>query len=171
MHKDNLNKLYWFFWYFTTIITGILAGFMISHAIMLGRFFTWFVESGNMDLLRSSYSVFRQAKSPQVLYNLFLYIGLISGIIWTGLAYIRKKDRVLATIAGLSTLWVATIFRFLNFDYMEEAVVSGVADEKIAQSYASLNVPLHTLFAIIYSVSIILLLKIALKKKGKILKV
>ena len=138
---------------------------MISHAIMLGRFFTWFVETGNMDLLQSTYSVFRRANNPHILYNSFLYLGLISGIIWTVLAFLKKKNRFIAAVAGLSTLWVATIFRFLNFDYMEEAVVSGIADGKTAQSFAALNVPIHVCFAVIYSISFFLLLFIVLKKK------
>jgi len=122
MFKNIFNKLYWLFWYSTTIITGMLAGFMISHAIMLGRFFTWYVESDNMNLLRSTYSVFRKDSNPQILYNSFLYFGLISGFIWTILAFIKKKNRIIAVVAGLSTLWVSIIFRTLNFDYFEELI-------------------------------------------------
>jgi hypothetical protein len=52
MNKGILNKLYWGFWFSTTVLTGIMAGFMISHSIMFGRFLSWFVESDNLDLLR-----------------------------------------------------------------------------------------------------------------------
>jgi len=77
MNKNIINKLYWIFWCSTTMLTGILAGFMISHSIMFGRFFTWFVESGNIDLLRSTYTVFRKAASPQILYNRFILVSAI----------------------------------------------------------------------------------------------
>jgi len=165
MNKDIINRLYWIFWCSTTILTGILAGFLISHSIMFGRFFTWFIESGNMDLLRSTYTVFREASSPQILYNRFLLFGLISGAIWTVLAFIKKRDRIIATIAGLSTLWVGVIFKVSNFDYLEEAVMSGIADERTAQLFASLNLPIHTCFAIIYAVSFLLLLIVVLKER------
>jgi hypothetical protein len=162
--KNIIDKLYWIFWCSTTILTGILAGFMISHAIMFGRFFTWFIESGNADLLRSTYTVFRESSSPQVLYNSFLYLALASGIIWTVLAFLMKRDRIIAIIAGLSTFWVSLVFFGTGFDELEEAVMLGIADETTMQSFASLNVPIHTCFAIFYVVSLLLLLVVALKR-------
>jgi hypothetical protein len=39
MNKNTLRRLFWVFWCATTILTGILAGFLVSHSIMLGRFF------------------------------------------------------------------------------------------------------------------------------------
>ena len=59
MNKNIIDKLYYGFWCSTTILIGIMAGFMISHFLVLGRFFNWFIESGNVDLLRQTFSVFR----------------------------------------------------------------------------------------------------------------
>ena len=82
MNKNIIDKLYWFFWASTTILTGILAGFMISHSIMLGRFFTWYVESGNMELLRQTFSVFLESNDFfNSLYDSFLWLAFVSGII------------------------------------------------------------------------------------------
>ncbi len=69
MDKNFILKLYWVFWCSTTILTGILAGYMVSHSTMLGRFFNWFIESGNVDLLHRTYTVFRKASRPQALYD------------------------------------------------------------------------------------------------------
>jgi len=168
MNKNTINKLYWIFWCSTTMLTGILAGFMISHSIMFGRFFTWFVESGNINLLRSTYSVFREAASPQILYNRFLLVSVVLGPIWVVLAFLKKKDRIISTIAGLSTYWVAVIFFGLGFEKVEEAVMLGIADETTQQLFVSLNVPIHTYNAIVYTVSFLLLLVVALKKKKTI---
>jgi hypothetical protein len=30
MQKNTLGKLFWIFWYSTTMLTGILAGFLVS---------------------------------------------------------------------------------------------------------------------------------------------
>ena len=168
MKKNVTKKLFWIFWCSTTMLTGILAGFMISHSIMFGRFFTWFIESGNADLLRSTYSVFREASSPQVLYYVPIYLALASGIIWVVLAFLMKRDRIIAVIAGLSTIWVGVIFMGTGFDALEEAVMSGIADETMMQSFASLNVPIHIGNAIIYGVSFVLLLVVALKKQKRL---
>ena len=82
MENKSLNKLYWGFWCSTTILASILAGFLISHSIMLGRFFNWYIDSGNVDLLHQTYSVYRETNAfERFLYNLPLLLSLVSGII------------------------------------------------------------------------------------------
>ena len=173
MHKNFINKLYWIFWCSTTILTGIMAGFMISHSLMLGRFFNWFIESGNVDLLRQTFSVFRGTGNYSFFYSLYLsplLLSLISGIIWTVLSFILKRDRIIAIIAGLATVWVGAIFVAFKFGKVEEAVMMGIADETTMQLFASLNLPIHTSFAIIYTVSFLLLLIVVLKKINNLMK-
>jgi len=171
MNNNSTNKLFWIFWCSTTISTGILAGFLTSHAIMFGRFQTWFIESGNVDLLHKTYTVFREASSPQVLYDSFFYLALVSGIIWTVLAFLIRKDRIIAMIAGLSTLWVSIVFFATRFGRAEDEVLTGIADAKMTQLFVTLNVPIHTCFAIFYIVSLFLLLVVALNNNRQLNKV
>jgi len=163
MKKNTLNKLFWVFWCSTTILTGILAGFLVSHSIMLGRFFQWFLESGNETLLHQTYTVFRAASSPHIAYNIPLLLALVSGIIWTVLAFLARRDRIIAVTAGLSTLWVGIIFFVSDLGDAEEAVLTATADARLTQLYTALNLPIHTLFAAMYVVSLFLLLLVALK--------
>ena len=165
MKKNITNKLYWIFWCSTTVFTGISAGMMIAHILQLGRFFTWLIESGNEDLLHQTFTIFRQTNRIQDMsYDSFLYLALVSGIIWIVLAFILKKERVIAIIAGLSTLWAGAIFSISDIDEAEEAVLSGTADASLTQLFVSINVPVHTCFAVIYVVSFLLLLIVAFKK-------
>jgi hypothetical protein len=163
MKKNTLNKLFWVFWCSTTILTGILAGFLVSHAIMFGRFLQWFMESGNETLLHQTYTVFRAASSPHIAYNIPLSLAFVSGIIWTVLAFIVKRDRIIAVTAGLSTVWVSMIFFISDFGEAEEAMMTATADARLTQLYTSLNLPIHTLFAAMYVVSLFLLLLVPLK--------
>ena len=171
MNKNVLNKLYWIFWCSTTVLTGILAGFLTSYAIMFGRFLTWFIESGNVDLLHKTYTVFRETSSPQVLYDSFFYLALVSGIIWTVLAFLIKRDRVIAMIAGLSTLWVSIVFFATKFGRAEDEVLTGIANAKMTQLFVTLNVPIHTCFAVFYIVNLFLLLVVALNNNRELNKV
>lgn len=66
-----MNKLYWGFWCSTTVLVGILAGFFIAHSLLLGPFFSWFIESGKVDLLRQTFSVYRATAGYSHLYNLY----------------------------------------------------------------------------------------------------
>ena len=163
MKKNTLNKLFWVFWCSTTILTGILAGFLLSHSIMLGRFFQWFIESGNENLLHQTYTVFRAASNPHIAYYIPVYLAFVIGIIWTVFAFIARRDRIIAVTAGLSTLWVGAIFSISDLDKAEEAVLTATADATLTQLYTALNLPIHTLFAAMYVVSLFLLLLVPLK--------
>jgi len=145
-------------WFAITMLTGILAGFLISHSVMLGRYFTWLIESGNYRVFTDTFSVFREATHANVHYNLFLWASLVVGIIWTILSFIVKKSRVTALIAGLSSFWVGCVFFVSGFADAEEAVSTGVAGEAIRQFFIAWNVPLHTSFATFYTVCFFLLL-------------
>ena len=162
MNPNSINKLYWRFWFATTILTGILAGFMISHILQLGRFFTWCAETG---VSISNFTAFRIGNRPyDRIYDFFLLAHLIIGITWVLLAFLSKRDRferILAIIAGLATVWVSIIFIFSGAGEAEEAFLSGTADASMTQYFALINLPVHTSFAIIYFVSFFLLLVIA----------
>jgi len=167
MSGPNVDRAYWPTWYALTTVTGILAGFMISQSLILGPFFTWFIESDNTDLLRETYSVYRASGTFALRYSLYylpLLLSLICGGIWAVLAFVRKTDRVVASIAGLATYWVSAVFLGTGFMQVEEATMKGLADAPTLQRFALLNVPLHSIFAVIYTVSLILLLVVATRK-------
>lgn len=162
--RDVAQRLFWVSWCAATILTGLMAGFLTSHAIMFGRFQTWFIESGNVDLLHETYTVFRAASSPHILYDSFLYLALIAGIVWAAFAFLLRRDRVIAVIAGLSTFWVGAVFFATGFGTAEDEVMMGIADEATTEMFISLNVPLHTCFAMFYVVSLFLLLLVPLRR-------
>jgi len=165
MNKNIISRLYWIFWFSTTVLTGICAGFMIAHILQLGRFFTWLIESGNEALLHQTFTIFRETNRIQdMAYDSILYLTLVSGIIWIVFAFILKRERIIAIIAGLSTFWVGNIFSISDIDEAEEAVLSGTADARLTELFVSINVPTHTSFAVIYTVCFILLLYIAFKR-------
>jgi hypothetical protein len=145
-------------WFAITMLTGILAGFLTSHSVMLGRYFTWLIESGNYHVFIDTFSVFRQATHAHVHYNLFLWASFVTGITWTIFCFIVKKNRIIALIAGLSTFWVGCVFFASGFSAAEEAVSTGMADETVRQFFVSWNIPMHTSFAAFYTLCFFLLL-------------
>ena len=151
----QIHKILWFI---ITILTGILAGFLTSHSVMLGRFFTWLIESDNNQVFIEIFSVFREATHANVHYNLFFSASLIIGIIWVIFCFIVKKNRLIGLIAGLSSLWVGCVFFASDFSDAEKAVTMGVADEAVRQFFVSWNIPMHISFAIFYTLCFFLLL-------------
>jgi len=155
---EILRRIQRVLWFVITMLTGILAGFLTSHSVMLGRYFTWLIESGNYRIFTDTFSVFRAATQANVHYNLFLWASLFIGIIWTIICFLVKKNRIIALIAGLSSFWVGCVFFASGFSDAEEAVSMGVASEAVRQFFVSWNIPMHVSFAVFYNLCFLLLL-------------
>jgi hypothetical protein len=145
-------------WLAVTLLTGLLAGFLLSHSVMLGRYFSWLIRSGNYRVFTDTFSQFRLATRANVHYNLFLWVSLAAGAGWVVSSFVVRKDRVVAVVAGLSSLWVGCVFFASGFAEAEEAVSTGVAGEALQQFFVSWNVPLHASFAAFYTACFLLLL-------------
>lgn len=162
-NKTILFRVYRVLWVAITMLTGILSGFLLSHSVMLGRYFTWLIKSGNNQVFVDTFSVFRAATHANVHYNMFLWISLLFGIIWTVFCFIVKKSRVVACIAGISSLWVGFVFFASGFSDAEEAVATGLADEAVRQFFVSWNLPMHAAFAAFYTICFFLLILTGIK--------
>jgi hypothetical protein len=136
----------------------MLAGFLTSHSVMLGRYFTWLIETDNYQVFPDTFAVFRAATHANVHYNLILWASFLVGILWTTLSFILKQGRITALVAGLSSFWVGIVFFASNFSDAEAAVSSGVATESVRQFFVSWNLPMHRSFAVFYTLCFALLL-------------
>jgi len=163
--KNILGRFHWILWFILTMLTGILAGFLTSHSIMLGRYFTWLIETGNYNVFTDTFAVFRAATRANVHYNLFLWASFLVGILWTILSFILKRGRITALVAGLSSFWVSIVFFASNFSDAEAAVSSGIAAESVRQFFVSWNLPMHRSFAVFYILCFLLLLLYGTKQQ------
>ncbi|MDC7125264.1 MAG: hypothetical protein PQJ46_06845 [Spirochaetales bacterium] len=139
-----IKKLHNLFWLLTILLTGILTGFVLSHSLILGPWFTWFVSNPEKTpLLYETYSVFRQ-NHPPTLYNSIFMLQIFSFLVFLIFASIRKYRAPLALIAFLISLVVGIIHFGSGFGELEHAVLSGVAKDAASLArYAKWNVPIH----------------------------
>ena len=158
INKQIFHQIHWVLWFAITMLTGILAGFLTSHSVMLGRYFTWLIESGNNHVFIDTFSIFRKATHANVHYNFFFWASLVIGIIWTIFCFIARKNRIITLITGLSSLWVGCVFYASGFSAAETAVCTGTADETLRNFFVSWNIPMHISFAIFYTLCFFLLL-------------
>lgn len=165
--NELLTKINWYFWFASTVITGIMAGFLLSHSVMLGRFFSWTIQSGNNQIFASVFAHFREESRANIHYNLFIWISLLIGILWTASSFVVKKNRIAALVAGLSSFWVGAVFFSSGFSKAEEAVMTGRADELTQKFFVAWNLPLHTTFAVFYLFCFILLLLTGIKMRNE----
>jgi len=164
MKRIVMTRIQRVLWYATTLSTGILTGFLVSHSVMLGRFFTWLIKADRYDVFEESFSVFRLSSHANVHYNLFLVVALVIGVLYAAISLILRKDRPTALLAGLSTLWVSCVFFISRFSDAEAAVASGVADQSVRDFFVAWNLPMHSSFAIFYAVCFLLLLRSGMRQ-------
>ncbi len=162
MKSPVVEWLYWFFWFLTALVTGVLSGYMVSHSIMFGQFFNWYIESDNLDLLRQTYTTFRAGSNAYKIYDIPLLLGLIFGTVFVVLAFVVKRQRIISVMAGLATWWVSAIFIGFDVGDAEDAVLTSTADDATVQYFLSVNIPVHASFAAIYLCSMALLLAVPL---------
>lgn len=158
-----MNKLFWRFWFASTILTGILAGFMISHILQLGHFFTWSAETG---VSLSNFTAFRPGNRPyDFIYDCYLLAQLAIGIIWTVLAFLSKREKRenYSNNSRVSNCLGCYHLYILWYGWGRISVLIRNCRCKYDAKFALLNLPVHTSFALIYSVSFFLLLFIAYK--------
>jgi len=151
--STNIDRLHRGMRFIVTALTGVLAGFLISHSIMLGRFFDWVLAAGNNAFFADTFAPFRAATHANVHYNAVLWLSLIAGLLWLVSSFVLQRDRILALTAGLSSFWVGAVFFASGFAEAEAAVCSGVADDTLRELYAVLNLPMHRAFALAYTLA------------------
>src|SRR3989442_2476318 len=73
--SDVTERLYWPSWFLAALLTGIVAGFMLGHALILGRFLDWLLLSG-APALSQAYPSFRGSSGRSGLEAYYAVAGL-----------------------------------------------------------------------------------------------
>src|SRR2546426_5674450 len=73
--SDVTERLYWPSWFLAALLTGIVAGFMLGHALILGRFLDWLLLSG-APALSQAYPSFRGSSGRSGLGAYYAVAGL-----------------------------------------------------------------------------------------------
>ena len=139
-------RLYWPGWVAATALTGIVAGFMLGHALILARFVDWLLTAGT-PAQGVEYAAFGATVGRGGLTAFYAVCGLqvISVVLFLGLALASGRARGAATLAAAAgVLWLVAHYAS-GFGALEAKVVraTGAVDPDIAASFLRLNVPIH----------------------------
>lgn len=164
------TRLYWPGWGLATALTAIVAGFMVSHALLLGPFLSWMVASGRGQMLSQTYPVFALTEGRPGLTVFYALCGLqaVAGLVFLTLALVGGRHRLAAAVAGLAgPLWQGAHFG-TGFGRVESAVLRSVTEAapEAAARFVAWNVPLHVFHAAALIVALGALLSIPLRELG-----
>src|SRR5215475_11529732 len=102
------DRLYWPSWFIAALLTGIVGGFMLGHALILAQFLNWLLLSG-VPPLSEAYPTFRGSAGQAGLDAYYAVAGLqvigTSAVLVVSLA--ARRHRTAALVAGLAGVqWI-----------------------------------------------------------------
>ncbi|MGH7314024.1 MAG: hypothetical protein ACREJV_12690 [Candidatus Rokuibacteriota bacterium] len=144
--------------------TGLVAGFMVSHALVLGRFLDWLVTSGPGVPFASTYPAFAGTAGRS---GLALFYGLCGMQVVAALAFLvvavgARRERVAAAIAGVAAVLWPAVHYGSGFGAVEQAVLRSLGEVSggLAARFVAWNVPIHVVHAAILTAGLGALLSV-----------
>jgi len=160
------RRLFWPSWLAATALTGIVAGFMLGHALILAPFLDWLLAAETPGLLARTYPVYRSSTGRvglQVYYAVAALQGLsVLGFAVAALAAGRHRlQAVAAALAGLA--WIVVHYAS-GFGALEAAVLGSAqeASAEIQARFLAWNAPIHVVHAAALAVALVVLLTVPL---------
>ena len=165
------ERLYWPSWFLAAVLTGIVAGFMLGHALILARFIDWLLLAG-APALSQAYPAFRATAGRTGLDAFYAVAGLqlVGTSAFLLVALMTGRHRAAALVAGVAgALWIGVHYAS-GFGALE-ASVARAADvpREVVGRFVDWNAPIHFFHAATLTVALGALLTVpltALRRRG-----
>jgi len=159
------ERLYWTSWFLAVLFTGIVAGFMLGHALILAQFLDWMLASGTPALGRA-YPAFRGSagRSGLAAYYAVAGLQLVSTTAFLVVSLMTRRHRGAALVAGVAgALWVAAHY-VSGFGALEADVLQSTREMApgVVVRFVRWNVPIHFVHAVTLAVALSALLSVPL---------
>jgi len=166
------DRLYWPSWFVAALLTGIVGGFMLGHALILAQFLNWLLLSG-VPALSQAYPAFRATAGRSGLDAYYVVAGLqvIGTTAFLLVSLAARRQRTAALVAGVAgASWIAVHYAS-GFGALEGSVLqsTGPVTGDVARRFVGWNVPIHVVHAAILTVALSALLSVplaSLRRRG-----
>ncbi len=166
------ERVYWPCWIVASILTGLVAGAMLGHALLLGRFVEWLLTS-SPPALPGAYVVFRAAAGRPWLLAFYAVCGLqvLSVVAFLGAALVTRREASPAAVAAAAgTLWLVVHYAS-GFGGLEARVLGSGTElpRSLIARFVRWNTPVHFFHAAMLTTALGALLSVppaAPRQKG-----
>ena len=166
------DRLYWPSWFFADLLTGIVAGFMLGHALILARCLDWLVLSAS-PALSQAYPAFRRSTGRSGLDAYYVLAGLqVAGTnAFLLVSLVARRHRVAALVAGVARSLCIVVHYASGFGALEASVLRSASKipREVVAGFVRWNVPVHFFHAVTLTVALGALLSVplaALRRRG-----
>jgi len=160
------DGLYWTCWLLAVLFTGLVAGMMLGHALILAPFLSWMLAIGPPGAMDHTYPVFRATAGAVGLTAYYLLAGvqvaMALGFLVAAVA--MRRHRAAAAVAGAASVCWLIVHYASGFGAVEAQLwrsPAGGADG-VARRFLAWNTPIHFLHAGILIVALVALLWVPL---------
>jgi len=160
------DGLYWTCWLLAVLFTGLVAGMMLGHALILAPFLSWTLAIGPPGAMDHTYPVFRATAGAVGLTAYYLLAGvqvaMALGFLVAAVA--MRRHRAAAAVAGAASVCWLIVHYASGFGAVEAQLwrsPAGGADG-VAHRFLAWNTPIHFLHAGILIVALVALLWVPL---------
>ncbi len=140
-------------WFLAVMTTGLAAGQMLGEFLLLGRFQSWFFETGNSEMFNQTYGQFRRTKRPDRIFNAVYGIAILAGLAYLVFLLFIGKLHLLPVLAIVMQGLFLLIFYGSGFAGIEKAVFGGDTSKDLAKKFRSMNVPSLGIYALLWCAS------------------
>ncbi|MEX2804522.1 hypothetical protein AB3329_05320 [Streptococcus sp. H31] len=133
----------------TIVLTAMMAGFMLSYCLTIGRYFNYLLETAKYDGFSAYYSPFRREKRVPRQYAVCVLGQFIMAVLslffsWQSGTWLARMGAVLPLLLLLAA------HRLTGFGESEEEINSGRMSETMRRIYLKWNLPLHFSYFLLY---------------------
>jgi hypothetical protein len=155
------QRLFWPCWLLASLTTGLVAGFMLGHALILGRFLEWMLVNDPRQLA-ASYPVFARSAGGVGLTAFYAICGLqvVAALALVALSLGARRHRLAAGIAAAAAIVWPLVHYGSGFGAVEAAVLRSATPvvPEVAARFRVLNLPVHAAHAVTLLVGLVALL-------------
>jgi hypothetical protein len=160
-----MQRLFWPCWLLASLTTGLVAGFMLGHRLILGRFLDWMLTA-DPRLLATTYPAFAGSAGRGGLSVFYAICGLqvIAALALVALSLGARRHRLGASIAAIAAVLWPVVHYGSGFGAVEAVALRSVTPvpAEVAARFLAWNAPVHTAHAVVLVVGLGALLAIPL---------
>jgi hypothetical protein len=165
------DGLYWACWLLAALFTGLVAGLMLGHALILAPFLSWMLANGPPGALDHTYPVFRATAGALGLtvYYLLAGVQVAMALGFLVAAVAMRRHRAAAAVAGAASVCWVIVHYASGFGAVEARLFRYPAEgaDGVAHRFLAWNTPIHFLHAGMLIVALLALLWVPLLSRRR----
>jgi hypothetical protein len=166
-------RLFWPCWLLASVTTGLVAGFMLGHALVLGRFLEWMLAT-DPGRLAAAYPAFARSVGAAGLSVFYAVCGVqvVAAVALLALSLGARRHRLAAGVAAsAAVLWIAVHYTS-GFGAVETLALrsTSAVSPDVTRRFLAMNTPVHLAHAAVLLIGLVALLALPLGRRQSVLR-